>query len=59
MGEGDILFIEDISRLFHIAPNTLRRKKWRQKSGIPLRKVGNKLCGLKFELEKWFRGLNA
>lgn len=58
MIEGDILFSEDIARLFHISANTIRRKKWREKSGIPLRRVGKHLCGLKSELEKWFKGLN-
>jgi len=59
MGEGDILFSEDITRLFRISPNTLRRKKWREKTGIPLHKVGKRLCGLKSEIEKWFKGLNG
>lgn len=55
----DMLFVEDISRLFHISSNTLRRKAWRERTGIPLKKVGKKLCGLKSEIEHWFRGLNG
>lgn len=59
MGEGDILFVDDIVKLFHISANTIRRRSWRQKTGIPLRKVGRQLCGLRSDVEKWFRGLNA
>jgi hypothetical protein len=59
MIEGDILFVVDIARIFHISQNTIRRKKWREKTGIPLRKVGKQLCGAKTEIEKWFRGLNG
>lgn len=59
MTEGDILFVADIVKLFRISANTIRRKSWRQKTGIPLHKVGKQLCGLRPEIEKWFRGLNA
>ena len=59
MAENEYLFIEEIARMFHISPNTLRRKKWRQKSGIPLRKVGKRLCGLRTEIERWFKALNG
>jgi len=59
VGEGDILFVDDIVKLFHISANTIRRRSWRQKTGIPLRKVGRQLCGLRSDVEKWFRGLNA
>lgn len=58
MADDSILFVVDIAKLFRISPNTLRRKKWRQKSGIPLRKVGRQLCGLRPEIERWFKGLN-
>lgn len=58
MADDSILFVADIAKLFRISPNTLRRKKWRQKSGIPLRKVGRQLCGLRPEIERWFKGLN-
>ncbi|NQU73482.1 MAG: excisionase [Candidatus Omnitrophica bacterium] len=59
MVEGEVLFVEDIAQLFHISKNTIRRKTWREKSGIPLRKVGKHLCGLRPEIEKWFKGLNG
>lgn len=59
MTEQDMLFVRDISKMFHISENTIRRKKWREKTGIPLRKVGKQLCGVKSEIEKWFRGLNG
>ena len=59
MTEDNMLFVKDIAELFHISPNTIRRKIWREKSGIPLRKVGKHLCGLRPEIERWFKGLNG
>lgn len=59
MAEGEILFVEDIARLFHISANTVRRRGWRQRNGIPLRRVGKKLCGLKTEIDRWFKGLSG
>jgi len=57
--EDKMLFIDDVSLLFRISANTLRRRKWREKTGIPLHKVGKHLCGSKKEIEQWFRGLNG
>ena len=57
--EDKILFVDDIARLFRISPNTIRRKKWREKAGIPLRKVGKRLSGTKSEIAKWFKELNG
>ena len=57
--EEDILFVEDIVRIFHISANTIRRKKWREKTGIPMHKMGKHLCGLRLEIERWFKGLNG
>jgi len=59
MPESDLLFIEDIARLFRVSKNTIRRRKWREKSGIPLRKVGKRLCGSRAEIESWFKGLDG
>jgi hypothetical protein len=53
MTEGDILFVDDISKLFSISQNTIQRKKWREQAGIPLHKIGKKLCGFKHEIERW------
>lgn len=53
MGEQEVLFVEDISKLFRISLNTIQRKKWREQSGIPLRKIGKRLCGFRYEIEKW------
>jgi hypothetical protein len=53
MTEGEVLFLEDISRIFRISLNTLQRKKWREQNGIPLHKIGKKLCGFKNEIERW------
>jgi len=53
MTQGDILFVEDIARLFQLAANTIQRRKWREETGIPLHKIGKKLCGFKQEVEEW------
>ncbi len=53
MLESEILFVEDISRLFSISQNTIQRKKWRKQTGMPLHKIGKKLCGFKREIEEW------
>lgn len=59
MLETDLLFVADISKLFRISENTIRRREWRKKSGIPLRKIGRQLCSSREELERWYKGLNA
>jgi hypothetical protein len=53
MEDQEVLFVEDISKLFHISPNTIQRKKWREESGIPLHRIGKKLCGFKNEIDRW------
>lgn len=53
MEEQEVLFVEDISKLFHISPNTIQRKRWRAESGIPLRRIGKRLCGFRKEIEGW------
>ena len=53
MTQGEILFVEDIARLFQVAPNTIQRRRWREETGIPLHKIGKKLCGFKYEVEEW------
>jgi len=59
MTEESMLFTEDIAKIFHISKNTIRRRRWREKTGIPLHKVGKQLCGSRPEIEKWFGGLNG
>jgi hypothetical protein len=60
MTEDNILFVGDVAKLFRISPNTIRRRKWRERSGIPLRKVGKQLCGSRSDIERWFKkGLNG
>ena len=53
MINNEILFVEDISKLFGVSANTIHRKRWREETGIPLHKIGKKLCGFKHEVEKW------
>jgi len=53
MEDQEVLFVEDISRLFHISQNTIQRKRWREESGIPLHRIGKKLCGFKNEIDRW------
>ncbi len=53
MTREDVLFVEDIAQLFGVSANTIHRKKWREETGIPLHKIGKKLCGFKQEVERW------
>lgn len=55
MEGGDLLFIDDVHKLIRVSKNTIRRKKWREKTGIPMRKIGNKLCGYKQDVITWIR----
>ena len=59
MKEDKLLFVEDIVERFKLSENTVRRKKWRKRTGIPLHKVGKRLCASEDEIEKWFRGLDG
>lgn len=56
MTKQDVLTVEQIAEIFHIHKNTLQRKKWRERTGFPLRKVGKRLFGLTAEVDKWARG---
>lgn len=55
----DLLFVDEVSKMFRISKTTLRRRKWREHNGIPIRKVGKKLCASRDEIERWFKGLNG
>lgn len=57
MTEKDVLFVEDVARIFQIAPGTIRRRKWREKNGIPLRRIGKRLCSTRGEIEHWYKGM--
>ena len=59
MKENQLLFVEDIASMFKVSEDTVRRREWRDKTGIPLHKVGKRLCGLKEEIESWFKKLNG
>ena len=59
MNGKKLLFVEDIADLFKISEDTVRRKEWRDKTGIPLFKVGKRLCGLPEEIEEWLKGLHV
>ena len=54
----EVLFVPDVAKLFKVSPTTIRRKKWREKTGIPLHKIGKQLCGSKEDIEKWFKGID-
>lgn len=59
MTDGELIFPDSISKMFHVSKKTLYRKAWRVKNGMPLRKVGGRLCASRHEIEKWFKGLNG
>jgi len=53
-----LLTVEEISDILHIAKNTIQSRRWRDKSGCPLRKKGKRLYSLHSEFWSWFKGGN-
>lgn len=55
MMDNEMLLCEDIARLLHISANTVRRREWRMRTGIPMRRIGKRLYAMRSEVEKWIR----
>ena len=57
---NEILTVEDIAMLLHIAPNTIHSSRWKVRTGCPLRKHGKRLLAITKDFLEWFknRGVN-
>ena len=53
MNPSNRMTVEDVSKLIGINVNTLQRKSWRKKMGIPLLRMGRYLISFRPILEKW------
>lgn len=53
--DKEILTVEDIANLLHIAPNTIHSEKWKERSGCPLIKHGKRLLAVREDFWKWFK----
>lgn len=53
MSPQDRISIEEVSRIIGVTVNTLQRKPWREKTGIPLMKIGRDLISFHPLLDKW------
>ena len=53
MSPQDRLTITEVSNLIGVSINTLQRKAWRKKAGIPLIKIGRNLISFRSLIEKW------
>lgn len=53
MTKHDVLFLPEVSEIVGVSENTLRRKAWREKTGIPIRRKGKRLYAIRRELFAW------
>lgn len=56
MTKQDIVWVEEIASMIGVTKNTIQRKKWRDKTGCPIRKKGKKLYCIRTELDSWLKG---
>ncbi|MHC4123953.1 MAG: helix-turn-helix domain-containing protein [Planctomycetota bacterium] len=56
MTTQDVLTVEQVADILHISKNTIQRKSYREKTGIPLKKRGRRLYTLAAEFYKWLKG---
>ena len=56
MTPADRMSIKEVSDYIGIGVNTLDRKSWRAKTGIPLIKMGRNLISYRPMLDKWIEG---
>ena len=45
--------IEEVARLIGVTVNTLQRKTWRKKMGIPVIRIGRYLISFRPIMDKW------
>ena len=53
--DNEILTVEDVARILHIAPNTIHSSKWKIRTGCPLHKHGKRLLAIAKEFWEWFK----
>lgn len=53
--EQATLTVEKMSEILHIRPNTMHNRKWQERTGCPIKKVGKRLLSLEEEFYKWLK----
>lgn len=51
--ENILLTVEQIAEILRIKPNTIHNKKWQQRTGCPLNRIGKRLYSPQDEFLKW------
>ncbi|MEW6008172.1 MAG: hypothetical protein AB1629_00870 [Candidatus Omnitrophota bacterium] len=54
MLEKDVLMVKDIAQILGIEENTIHSRRWQEKSGCPLIKIGKRLYSVNNEFRRWF-----
>ncbi len=50
----EVLKVEDIAQILGIEENTIHSRRWQEKSGCPLIKIGKRLYAIASEFWRWF-----
>lgn len=56
--DRDVLTAQEVAKILHIKPNTIHSKRWKEKTGCPLRKHGKRLLSPALEFWEWFASKN-
>ncbi len=51
----DVLTVEDVAGILQIKANTIHNKKWQERTGCPLKKIGKRLYAISDEFWGWFK----
>jgi len=49
------LTVEQLGQAFNLAPNTIHNRKWQERTGCPLIKIGKRLYAFVEEFWVWFK----
>jgi len=53
--EEQILTVEEIAKILHIAPNTIHSRRWQERTRCPLVKKGKRRLAAASDFWKWFK----
>ena len=51
----DLLTVKDIADLLGIQQNTIHNRKWQERTGCPLKKIGKRVYSIEDEFWGWFK----
>jgi len=53
--DKNVLTVSEIAEILQIKQNTIHSRKWQQKTGCPLKKIGKRVYVLTDDFWKWFK----